>query len=291
MNLFKKTIAGAIFLGHFLLPSILHSEESKTEVSPFVLMTVPKSGSHLTIKALHFLTNGVSLWHTHFPAMYTVRPDEGFLYTHLCISPGLEEDYANLPKLKKIVNVRDLRDVCVSIVHQIRKAPWPGMTGEERAIFKQMPFEQQLFYVFNYEYELREIAKVAPNNLQVSVSKLAEQMLRLSLDPKNLVCRYENLVGPEGGGDAEAQIEELQRIAEYLNISVTRDYLISIASQLYGNSIDPFGKEGFEHFRSTFHKGQIGGWREMFTEEHKAIFKEKFGHVLIALGYEYDNNW
>lgn len=281
-----KIIFLAILLSS-LNPLTIKAEES----FPFVLMTVPKSGSHLTIKALHFLTGGVSLWHTHFPSLYTISPNEGFLYTHLCISPELEEDYAALPNLKKIMNVRDFRDVCISIVHQICKAAWPGMTGEEREYFKRMSFDEQLLYVFNYEYELKDIAKTAPNNLQVSVSKLAEQMVRLSKDSQTLICRYENLVGPRGGGTEKSQREELQKIVEFLNLQVSFLEIMDIAERLYGDDVNPFGKEGFGNFKSTFNQGQIGKWQEVFTEEHKEVFKQKFGHVLIDLGYEQDNSW
>lgn len=291
MNILKKmTLKALVFL--FLSAQFtVQAEIASEETSPFVLMTVPKSGSHLTIKALHFLTGGICLWHTHFPSLYTVPPQEGFLYTHLCITPQLEADYSALPALKRIINVRDFRDVCVSIVHQICKAPWPGMPGEERDKFKALSFEEQLLYVFNYEYELKEIAKIAPNNLQVSVSKLAEQMVRLSREPNTFVCRYENLVGPEGGGTQAAQWEELERIAEFLSIRMPPSDIRNIASKLYGNEVNPFGGEGFENFKSTFNNGQIGKWREVFTDQHKQVFKERFGYVLTALGYEYDNNW
>jgi hypothetical protein len=41
----------------------------------------------------------------------------------------------------------------------------------------------------------------------------------------------------------------------------------------------------------TFRKGKAGGWREHFTQHHKALFKEIAGDLLIQLGYEHDNNW
>jgi hypothetical protein len=34
-----------------------------------------------------------------------------------------------------------------------------------------------------------------------------------------------------------------------------------------------------------------GGWREFFTEEHKQLFKDVAGDLLVRLGYEKDNNW
>lgn len=41
----------------------------------------------------------------------------------------------------------------------------------------------------------------------------------------------------------------------------------------------------------TFRAGKTGGWREHFTEEHKNLFKDVAGDLLVQLGYEENNNW
>ena len=41
----------------------------------------------------------------------------------------------------------------------------------------------------------------------------------------------------------------------------------------------------------TFRSGKTGEWRKYFTEEHKIVFKEVAGDLLIKLGYEEDLNW
>ena len=41
----------------------------------------------------------------------------------------------------------------------------------------------------------------------------------------------------------------------------------------------------------TFRSGKTGEWKKHFTEEHKKIFKEVAGDLLIRLGYEKDNSW
>lgn len=41
----------------------------------------------------------------------------------------------------------------------------------------------------------------------------------------------------------------------------------------------------------TFRSGKTGGWREYFTLEHKALFKDVAGDLLVRLGYEKDNDW
>jgi hypothetical protein len=41
----------------------------------------------------------------------------------------------------------------------------------------------------------------------------------------------------------------------------------------------------------TFRSGKAGGWREHFTDEHKNLFKEVAGDLLVRLGYEASNDW
>jgi sulfotransferase 6B1 len=41
----------------------------------------------------------------------------------------------------------------------------------------------------------------------------------------------------------------------------------------------------------TFRKGMIGGWKDHFNQEHKALFKQFCGELLVDLGYEKNLNW
>ena len=41
----------------------------------------------------------------------------------------------------------------------------------------------------------------------------------------------------------------------------------------------------------TFRSGKTGEWKKYFTEEHKQVFKDVAGELLVRLGYEADNNW
>jgi sulfotransferase 6B1 len=41
----------------------------------------------------------------------------------------------------------------------------------------------------------------------------------------------------------------------------------------------------------TFRSGKTGEWKKHFTDEHKKIFKEAAGNLLIKLGYEMNNDW
>ena len=41
----------------------------------------------------------------------------------------------------------------------------------------------------------------------------------------------------------------------------------------------------------TFRSGKTGEWKKHFTEEHKKLFKDVAGDLLIRLGYEKDSDW
>jgi hypothetical protein len=41
----------------------------------------------------------------------------------------------------------------------------------------------------------------------------------------------------------------------------------------------------------TFRSGKTGEWKKYFTDEHKKVFKEVAGDLLIKLGFETDQNW
>ena len=41
----------------------------------------------------------------------------------------------------------------------------------------------------------------------------------------------------------------------------------------------------------TFRSGKTGEWKKHFTAEHKKIFKDVAGDLLVRLGYEKDGNW
>lgn len=41
----------------------------------------------------------------------------------------------------------------------------------------------------------------------------------------------------------------------------------------------------------TFRSGKTGEWRKFFTEEHKKMFKDIAGDLLLRLGYEKSNDW
>jgi hypothetical protein len=93
------------------------------------------------------------------------------------------------------------------------------------------------------------------------------------------VIKYEDLVGPMGGGSLEVQKNTILAIAKQLNVPLSENEALELGKAIYGHSI-------------TFRVGQIGNWKRYFKEIHKEQFKNsQLQKVLVQLGYEKDDTW
>ncbi len=111
-------------------------------------------------------------------------------------------------------------------------------------------------------------------------NKGLETFLPWADDPRTVVVKFEDLIGPKGGGSLERQIEIGKRIAHHAYVNMNDGGVQSIVENLFGSTSS-----------NTFHKGQIGTWKDHFTERHKDAFKERSGALLTRLGYEQDDSW
>jgi hypothetical protein len=98
------------------------------------------------------------------------------------------------------------------------------------------------------------------------------------LQQKNVMCiRFEDLINNR---DATllAMLDEVEKTG--YKIPTPREQALSILV----DAIQPKKSH-------TFRSGKTGGWTQHFTEEHKKLFKEVAGDLLVKLGYEKDNDW
>jgi hypothetical protein len=106
---------------------LLHSLYGK-EVTPFAVISIPQSSMPILMNVLQYMANATPYWQpgleTEFDDYYRTlwknKSCYSFLCTHFCVSSAFESLCNNI-NLKKIVCIRDLRDVCVSIVYYIQK--------------------------------------------------------------------------------------------------------------------------------------------------------------------------
>jgi len=96
-------------------------------------------------------------------------------------------------------------------------------------------------------------------------------------NPEILVLRFEDL--------QTNMRETIRRVLEHAS---ARGFRVIKTNKL---AVDVLIAGVYPQRSPTFRRGKIGSWRTSFTVEHKQIFKEVAGDLLIKLGYEQDNGW
>lgn len=122
------------------------------------------------------------------------------------------------------------------------------------------------------------ITGIDKNGLYMVNVKQRYEVVFQWLEQKHLMClRFEDLINNREA-TLNAMLDQVEKTG--YRIPKARDSALSILV----NAIQPQKSR-------TFRSGKTGGWREHFTEEHKKLFKDVAGDLLVKLGYEKDNDW
>ncbi len=98
------------------------------------------------------------------------------------------------------------------------------------------------------------------------------------LEQKNVMCiRFEDLINNR---DATllSMLDEVEKTG--YKIPTPREKALSVLV----DAIQPKKSH-------TFRSGKTGGWKQYFMDDHKSLFKDVAGDLLVKLGYEENNNW
>jgi hypothetical protein len=162
-----------------------------------------------------------------------------------------------------ILNYRDPRDVVLSMVNFLAGKTTAGYGNfSEFRLFSRILDAQQSMDQ-RLTYALTDPAFPGYHSYR--------QALWLLNHPDVCKVRFEELVGPEGGGSTEEQRRAVTRILAFLDVDEAPERFLD---RLYRT--DAF----------SFYKGQIGGWRKAFSPMHERLFADRFPHILSAYGYE-----
>jgi hypothetical protein len=113
--------------------------------------------------------------------------------------------------------------------------------------------------------------------LHVAIECLSEymnmfrEMMWLLRHPRVCKTSFEEIVGPEGGGSAAAQLDAIRRVAELVGAQDV-DFA-SVQQAMYDRS------------SRTYFKGDAGAWRTAYGARELEAFNERYGDVLKAYGY------
>jgi hypothetical protein len=254
------------------------------EVPPIFGNAKPKSGSHLLLQVLAGLTRAVPVAYVEADPVRTItkegrrkQPDEvlaelaripreaiGWGY----VEPSLQNtSFLCRPERVNYFIYRDPRDMLVS---QVFFATDLYEEHGMHAFYKSLP---------DFAARLKvAITGIEGNGLKmVSVRQRYEGVLEWLQQEHVLCLRYEDLVNqPEA--TLGAMLDEIEKPGYRIAMPRTR------ALAILRDAIQPKKSR-------TFRSGKTGTWREYFSPEHKRLFQEVAGDLLIRLNYEQGSNW
>jgi hypothetical protein len=266
----KKTIAFSISLLASLITPLTNSQ-------PQVLITsIPKCGTNLLRYCVSLITEQKKYdWcegYTLLNKKQLANSTAFCFVSHAFYSPSNRNQALNQP-WQTLFIYRDPRDQIVSMAHWIYKNP------KTRPEYAQMDIDTLLLElierngpVYSALFDGEEIEDMQ------GIADLYALYMPWQQQTGVYTTTFERLVGPLGGGDAQAQLTEIMNIAAHIGTPISREQAASVAARLFGNSY-------------TFHEGQIGSWKKYFKQEHIQAFKRVAGQLLIDLGYENDLSW
>jgi len=243
--------------------------------------SLPKAGTHLLRRLLCLLPNTSSMWSYHFDEAIDgvgnykqlFNPSHGQVITgHVPYSKSIMQvldahNYCNFFML------RDPRDVVVSGAHYITNM---DHTHRLSSYFKSLPSD--------HERIMATIQGIDGNLLKdgirsKSIGEHLDGFLGWMEEPSCLIVKFEDLIGSAGGGDESHQINIIKEIINHIGLILPEHEIKQISSQVFSSK------------SKTFRSGQINGWKNRLSDEHKIAIKELAGGALIKMGYEKDYNW
>ena len=254
------------------------------DVPPVFGNAKPKSGSHLLLQILNGFCQIMPYRYVEAAPIRTITRD-GHRRSALDIQddiwklPASVMGWGYLEPTPEIISIlcrpgrvnffiyRDPRDLLVSQVY------FATEMDEEHGMHE--------YYMSLPDYSTRlkaAITGVTEGSLKmVSIRERYDAVFKW-LEQKHVLCiRFENLIN-----NRDTALNEM------LNEVEKTGYKIPVSR---GEALSSLTKAIQPERSHTFRSGKTGGWREHFNDEHKKLFKEVAGDLLVRLGYETSNDW
>jgi hypothetical protein len=257
---------------------------SFNEAPPIFGNSKPKSGSHLLLQILNGFTQIMPYRYVDGDPIRTIEKEgrrktsEAIVQELKSIPRGVigwgyvEATLDNVAFLCQPDRVnyfiyRDPRDMLVSQVF----------------FATDMNEEHGMHEFYNSLPDLGERLKVAITGINreglymVSVKQRYEGVFEW-LEQKNVMCiLFEDLINNRDA-TLNAMLDQVEKTG--YQIPTRREKALSVLVE----AIQPKKSH-------TFRSGKTGGWKQYFTDEHKKLFNDIAGDLLIKLGYEKNRDW
>ncbi len=256
-------------------------------IDHFIVITQQKTGSMILLKAINHLTElkfnrsldspktGNNTNALELIMQAEKKKEFHHIHTNMSYFSKIYKPFSEDLRIKKITTVRDPRDTAISIlnfyINEKRIYSGKRMSKITSKFLRTATNNQKLTYVIK--------------NL-VNTNKCLDFTITCLKDSNVLVIPFEHLIEFNDIIGKENQRQSLQNICDFLAIPYTKEHINICAENLFG--ID---KENISNNFSFRLGPKVNKWKEVFTPEHKELFKELYGRHLIELGYEKDDNW
>jgi hypothetical protein len=282
-GLVRKGAAAALQLPKSL--KRLRSRNDEYLATPPVLAnSFPKSGTHLLFQIVEGLPNSINYgaFLASMTSSFRFRersPDNATRFIkqfvpgeiirgHLFFHPQNAADLAD----KNVVHYfayRDPRDIVVSEAHYLREMNrWHRLAPR----FRGLPSIGEAIML--------SITGFDPPIPGIEYPNIAARFARYSGWLKRddcLAIRFEDLA-------SECRPAVIRRMAEFYAARCRSELDIEACAATMTASIAP-------HKSHTFRRGKKAGWQAEFTENHRRVFDDLAGDLLIDLGYEPNHDW
>jgi sulfotransferase family protein len=201
-----------------------------------------------------------------FTHLLEVPPRPGLIYpTVYATRQELDRLTFNCP-VRRFVVIRDPRDTIISLYFSA-KVSHPPMKGinERRPTLVRMEEEDGLCYL-------------------ISETPSIGRMIRSWLGTDDPLIRYEDLL-------TQDEVLLTRVLLEHCQMRVSRDRLLEAIRANRFEQLTKGRQRGEEDVNAHERKGIAGDWRNHFTPRVKEAFKRQYGDLVVASGYERDDNW
>lgn len=254
------------------------------DVPPVFGNSKPKSGSHLLLQILNGFTQIMPYKYVAADPIRTVKRDGGRRTVDSIVS-----DLKSVPQGVIGWGYIEATSENVDVLCQPGRVNYFIYRDPRDMLISQVFFatdmheEHGMHEHYNSLPDFGERLKVAITGIDrdelymVSVKQRYEGVFQW-LGQKHVMCiPFEDLINNRDA-TLSAMLDEVESTG--YKIPTPREKALSVL-------VDAIQPEKSHTFRS----GKTGGWREHFKDEHKKLFKDVAGDLLVRLGYETNNDW
>ena len=257
---------------------------SFNDVPPIFGNSKPKSGSHLLLQVLNGFTQIMPYKYVEAEPIRTVRAEGGRRK-----ADEIESDLRQVPQSVIGWGYVDASPENVAVLCQPNRVNYFIYRDPRDMLVSQVFFATDM----HEEHGMHVYYKSLPDfgaRLNVAITGIERDGLKMVnvkqryegvfhwLEQKRVMCiRFEDLIDNRDA-TLNAMLDEVEKTG--YKIPTPRVKALSVLVE----AIQPKKSH-------TFRSGKTGGWKQHFTEEHKTLFKEVAGDLLVRLGYEKNDDW